>query len=109
MTRQVPIGNERLVCPFHRKSCDAVCHKCPLWVHVSGKNPNTGEELNEWRCSLAWLPTLLIENALHIRHAGAATESMRNEIVRRMDGVRQIGVAQRQQDEILPPPAVSGS
>ena len=44
-------------------------------------------EVDEWVCSLASLPMLLIENAQQTRQAGAATESMRNEIVKRMDGV----------------------
>ena len=88
--RQIPRGDEHLNCPLWKKSMDQVCHKCPLWVQLRGRNPQTGEEVDSWQCSLASLPMLLIENAQQTRHNGAATESMRNEIVKRMDGVRPL-------------------
>lgn len=59
-----------------------VCHKCPLWTQVRGKDPQSNEEIDDWGCALGWLPILLIENAQQVRQAGAATESFRNEMVR---------------------------
>jgi hypothetical protein len=53
-----------------------------MWTQVRGRHPNTGEDVDKWDCSLALLPMLLIENAQQSRQTGAATESMRNEIVR---------------------------
>lgn len=82
---QIPHAAPGLVCPLHRKDVAKVCHTCPLWVQVRGRNPNTGAEIDDWRCALAWLPMLLIENAAQSRSAGAAVENMRNEIVTRMD------------------------
>jgi len=84
---QIPRGPENLYCPLWQKTMVKVCHTCPLWIQLRGKNSNTGLEVDEWVCSLASLPMLLIENAQQTRQAGAATESMRNEIVKRMDGV----------------------
>ena len=84
---QIPRGPENLYCPLWQKSMFKVCHTCPLWIQLRGKSSNTGMEVDEWVCSLASLPMLLIENAQQTRQAGAATESMRNEIVKRMDGV----------------------
>ena len=49
---------------------------------MRGNNPNTGEEVDEWACSMAWLPILLIENSQQQRSTGAAVESFRNEMVR---------------------------
>ena len=43
---------------------------------------NTGKDIDNWGCSIAWLPHLLIENANQTREAGAATESFRNEMVK---------------------------
>ena len=83
--KQIPRGPEHLYCPTWKKKMSAVCHTCPLWVQLRGRNPNTGEEVDSWQCSLASLPMLLVENAQQARSAGAATESMRNEIVKRMD------------------------
>ncbi len=82
---QIPRGPDNLVCPLHKTKMSKVCHTCPLWVQLRGKNPNTGEEVDQWNCSLATLPMLLVENAQQARQTGAATESMRNEIVKRMD------------------------
>ena len=85
MSDQIPIGSKDLTCPFHRTRCDKVCHKCPLWVKVIGKNPNNGAEVERWHCSFTWLPMLLVENAKEVRQGAAATESFRNEMVRRAD------------------------
>lgn len=82
---QIPRGPDALVCPLHRTKMSKVCHTCPLWVQLRGKNSNTGAEVDQWNCSLATLPMLLVENAQQARQAGAATENMRNEIVKRMD------------------------
>jgi len=89
---QIPRGPEHLVCPLHKAKMSKVCHTCPLWVQLRGKNPNTGQEVDKWDCSLATLPILLVENAQQARQHSAATESMRNEIVKRMD--RPISIPQ---------------
>lgn len=82
MKKQIPHGEEGLICPLHKETMDKVCHKCPLWIQIRGTNPNTGEEVDNWTCTLAALPMLLIENAQQSRQNGAATESFRNEMVR---------------------------
>jgi len=67
-------------CPFSRKAC--MTHDCMLYVQVMGSNPNTGAEISEWGCSLAWMPVLQIEGSQQTRQAGAAIESFRNEMVK---------------------------
>jgi hypothetical protein len=79
---QIPNGPKDLTCPLHRKPMSQVCATCPWWTQVRGKNPNTGDEVDRWDCSLAFLPMLLVETAQQSRQNGAATESMRNEMVR---------------------------
>jgi mevalonate kinase len=51
-------------------------------MKIRGNNPNTGEEVDEWGCSMAWLPVLMIENSQQQRSTGAAVESFRNEMVK---------------------------
>jgi len=51
-------------------------------MKLAGTDPNTGKVVDEWGCAVAWLPTLLIENAQQSRQTGAAVESFRNEMVR---------------------------
>lgn len=55
---------------------------CAWFLQIQGKNPNTGEDTNEWGCSISWLPILLIENAQMGRQTGAAIESFRNEMTK---------------------------
>ena len=81
MPRQIPHGEENLVCPFHKETCDKVCHRCPLWVLVVGKNPQSNEEINQWQCAIGWLPMLLVENSQQQRQTAAAVESLRNKVV----------------------------
>jgi hypothetical protein len=74
---QIKPGN---FCPLLKKDC--VQMQCNWFIQVRGFDTNTGKEVDDWGCSIAWLPHLLIENANQTRQAGAATESFRNEFVR---------------------------
>ena len=56
--------------------------ECSWFMKIQGKNPNTAEDTEEWGCAMAWLPILLIENAMQSRQTGAAVESFRNEMVK---------------------------
>jgi hypothetical protein len=49
---------------------------------MKGTNPNDGKEVDEYACSMAWLPMLLVENAMQSRQTGGAIESFRNEMVK---------------------------
>lgn len=71
------------ICPLLRKPC--VEHECKWWIHVVGKNPQTGGDMDHWDCSMAWLPVMLTENARVSRGVQAAVESARNEITGRQD------------------------
>lgn len=64
--------------------------ECAWFMKVRGTNPNTGQEVDEWACSMAWLPILLIENSQQQRHTGAAVESFRNEMVKANDATLKL-------------------
>ena len=66
-------------CPLIKKDCIGL--KCSWYTQMRGKNPNTGEDIDEWGCAVTWLPLLLVENAQQSRQTGAAVESFRNESV----------------------------
>ena len=55
---------------------------CAWFLKISGKNPNTGADIDDWGCSMSWLPILTIENSQMQRQTGAAVESFRNEMVK---------------------------
>ena len=50
-------------------------------MKIQGKHPNSGQDVDEWGCSMAWMPILLIENSQMQRQTGAAVESFRNAMV----------------------------
>jgi hypothetical protein len=67
-------------CPLIKKKC--IEHKCAWYTQVRGLNPNTGAEVDEWACAIAWMPMMAIEIAQKENQTGAAVESFRNEVVR---------------------------
>lgn len=76
-----PPADPGLTCPFNGKDVSKVCHKCPLYIQLRGKDKNTGGDVDNWGCSFSFLPMLLIENAAMQNRTGAAVESFRNEMV----------------------------
>lgn len=71
---------------------------CAWFLKLRGVNPNTGEDIDDWGCSIAWMPVLLIENAHMSRQTGAAVESFRNEMVKANESSQQLlmSAAQKQ-------------
>ena len=61
--------------------------ECAWFTKLAGTNPNTGQQVDEWGCAVAWLPVLLVENSQQQRHTGAAVESFRNEMVRANESI----------------------
>lgn len=59
-------------------------------MKIRGNNPNTGKEVDEYGCSMAWLPMLMIENSQQQRSTGAAVESFRNEMVKSNENSQQV-------------------
>lgn len=57
-------------------------HECAWFMQIRGTDSNTGKEVDEWGCAIAWMPMLMIENSQQQRQTGAAVESFRNEMVK---------------------------
>lgn len=75
-------------CPLIKKECIGL--KCSWYTQMRGKNPNTGEDIDEWGCAVTWLPLLLVENAQQSRQVGGAVESFRNESVKQSQVLNQV-------------------
>ena len=65
-------------CPLLKKSC--IEHDCAWYIHLIGKDPNTGKEKDEFACSVALLPTLMINVANETRMGNASVVDFRNGI-----------------------------
>ena len=88
-------------CPLIKKDC--VKLQCAWFTKVVGYDMNTGKEVDEYQCAIAWMPMLLIENSGQQRQTGAAVESFRNEMVKSNETSQKVLLAslgfQRQQDQ----------
>lgn len=83
----------KISCPLGHQcetAKDNVVHRCAWYIQVRGKNPQTGIDLDEWGCAMAWTPVLLIENARTNRSTAVAIESFRNEVVKQNDTMIQL-------------------
>ena len=75
-----PINERNEVCYYDRKPVRKVCHMCPKYILVRGNDPQTGKELDDWNCSDAWIPTLLLEIASAVRKTDAEVSALRNDV-----------------------------
>ena len=75
----MPIFDPDGKCPLLNKKC--MKHQCVWYNMLQGTHPQTGQDVQEWGCSIAWLPLLLVENSKATVGVKAATESFRNEMV----------------------------
>jgi hypothetical protein len=78
-------------CPLIRKNC--IGSKCAWHTSIAGQNPNTGMQVNEPGCVVAFLPMLLIENSQQQRSTGSAVESFRNEMTKAHRNAEQLLIA----------------
>ena len=74
-----------LTCPLG-STCEEVkdgkIHRCAWYTKVVGKNPQSEEQIDEWKCAIAWMPILQVEMSQTNRGQTHALESFRNETVK---------------------------
>jgi hypothetical protein len=91
--------NQGTYCPLVKKNCLGL--ECAWLTRVQGYDTNTGNQVDEYQCAIAWMPMLLIENSGQQRQTGAAVESFRNEMVKSNEAAQQLMLAAALKD---PPP-----
>jgi len=74
------------MCPLTGDDC--LKHGCDWYMHVLGKDPQTGAEMDKWGCSMSFIPMLLIENSREQRSTSKSIQSFRNEVVKGNDHLR---------------------
>lgn len=74
----------KITCPLG-STCETAkegyIERCAWYTKLQGKDPQSNEPIDEWRCAMQWLPLLQIENSAQQRRTGQAVESFRNEMV----------------------------
>jgi hypothetical protein len=77
-----------LTCPLGSK-CEEVkdnkIHRCAWFTTLAGRNPQTGEIMDEKACAIAWLPIMQVEVAQANRGTSEAVVSLREENNKRQD------------------------
>jgi hypothetical protein len=76
------------ICPLTGDEC--MQHGCEFYTHLIGKDPQTGKDIDNFGCAIAFLPMLLVENAQQSRQTGAAVESFRNNMTKQNDKMLQL-------------------
>lgn len=80
-------------CPLGHK-CESIdggeINRCAWFVKLEGKCPQTGKDVDEWRCSIAWQPILMIEQSGQVRNVAVSIQSTRNEMLERQDKALQV-------------------
>lgn len=100
---QKPQAAKGETCPLYRKDVSKVCQACAWYIQVRGRNPNTGEDIDHWGCSMSFLPILAIENSQQQRQTASAIESFRNEVAKQSGLTRILAMA-----PIAPPQQLNG-
>jgi hypothetical protein len=65
-------------CPLVKGAC--VRDACAFWTEVRGTHPQTGVEISQPACAVAWIPLLMIDQTQQIRHQAAAADQARNAV-----------------------------
>lgn len=90
-------------CPLNKfKPCKET--DCTWFIQIRGKNPNTGHDVDEWGCAIAWMPILLLEGAQQQRETGAAVESFRNVVAEASKEMISVAKNKSLQDNVVQHP-----
>ena len=61
---------------------DGVIKRCAWYTKMIGLDPNTGKEVDDWACSISWMPMLQVEMSSTNIGQTQALESLRDETVK---------------------------
>ena len=95
----------KILCPMMGGECiedgsirDGELVACRFWVNVQGKHPQTGQEISNGDCAIAWTPMQMIENSKVNRETGASIDSFKNEMVKANQATTKVLLASQQQN-----------
>lgn len=75
-------------CKYFDKENGVMKH-CSNYINVAGRDPQTGEAVDDWRCADTWTPILLVQNAMLMQSVRQATESFRDEMIKSNQAIGQ--------------------
>ena len=78
----IPPGPKDIWCPQWRKPMSKVCHTCAWYVKGESTHQQTGKKTETWTGAIPAGVIMQSETKTQIIQHAAATESLRNELVR---------------------------
>ena len=67
-------------CEYVDKEKGVLC-RCNWYIKMTGKDPQSLKEYDEWGCAIAWQPVLGVEMSQSTRGVRSAVSSFRDEMV----------------------------
>ena len=61
---------------------DGVIRRCAWYTKMVGLDPNTGESVDDWACSMAWMPMLQVETSKTNRGRTEALDNLRDAAIK---------------------------
>lgn len=74
---------EGIMCPQFRQDVSKVCHTCDWWIGLPWENEKTKELMLTWRCAVTAAAMGQADVVRAVDGMHAATNGMRNEVVKR--------------------------
>lgn len=61
---------------------EQVLVRCPWYLRIQGRDPQSGDTKDEWRCAIAWMPFLSMHQHQAMQQTGASVDNLRTEVAR---------------------------
>lgn len=77
----------KLSCPYGH-TCETIrqdadgpyLDRCSHYINIKGKDPQSTELIDDWRCAVAWTPVVILEGAQYSRNTVDAVVSLRDNV-----------------------------
>lgn len=73
----------RTTCPLGHtceRAVEGAIERCAWYTRVVGVDPQTGQDVDDWRCAIAWQPVIMLEVAAKVNTGNATMQSLRNNL-----------------------------
>lgn len=75
-------------CPLGSKCQEIVgdeMHQCSWYVNLKGSDPQSGNDIDEYRCAMSWQPVLAVAQNTSIIQTSAAVHSLKTDTAKRQN------------------------
>ncbi len=66
---------------------DGAIHRCAWLMNLKGKDPQSEDSIDDWRCAIVWGPLVGVENSQTNRGQTVAIEKLHGTVAKRQLGI----------------------